>query len=443
MSLLTPRLLLTGLALTTCVTLAACSSAPPATTPPAQSPASAAATPESREVSSLNPRLLYAHAGGLVLLDTVTGDVVHSEDRSGFLRLNSAGDGRHIVVTDGDTFRVFDAGIRARGHGDHDHYYESDPQMTAQTFAAPRAGHVVAHDGWTTLFADGTGEIWSMPSDQISDPGPLVRTARTEAPHHGVAVVLADDSLLTTQGTEEARSVVQVLKDGAVVTQTDACPGSHGEAAAKPTEAGDVILVGCSDGPVVYRDGAFHKVTPPDSYARTGNAAGSPVSPVVLTDYKSDKDAEFERPTRVALVDTRTEKLTLVELGSAYWFRSLARGPQGEALVLTYDGHVNVIDPDSGKVTAQIDAVAPWTENTEWQQPGPAIKTAGNFAYVTDAANKKLVVIDLTSKAVTRTFDLAHAPVEIAVATGKPDAHGEADDDHDDHDHSATPHAHG
>lgn len=445
MTLLSSRILLAGVALTACVTLAACSSAPPAATP--STPAATASATEAREVSALNPRLLYAHTGGLVLLDTVTGDVVHSEDRAAFLRLNDAGDGRHVVVTDGDTFRVFDTGIRARTHGDHAHYYESTPAMTAQTFDAPHAGHVVAHDGWTTLFADGTGQIWSTPSDQIADPGPLVREARTQSPHHGVALILADDSLLTTQGTDEERFTVQVIdKAQKVVAETTDCPGSHGEATAQPTEAGDVVLVGCTNGPVVYRDGSFHKVTAPDAYARTGNAAGSPVSPVVLTDYKSDKGADFERPTRVALVDTRTEQLRLVDLGSSYWFRSLGRGPAGEALVLTYDGKLTVIHPASGEITARIDAIAPWTENTEWQQAGPALKVAGNLAYVTDAQNKKLVVIDLTSNTTVRTLDLAHAPVEIAVTTGHADPHGTADEhgeeSHDD-DHEETAHSHG
>ncbi|WP_233542807.1 hypothetical protein [Kocuria tytonis] len=61
-----------------------------------------------------------------------------------------------------------------------------------------------------------------------------------------------------------------------------------------------------------------------------------------------------------------------VALGSHYWFRSLARGPRGEGLVLTYDGTLNVIDQDTGAVTAKIDVVQPRQEKADWQQPGPA-----------------------------------------------------------------------
>lgn len=144
-----------------------------------------------------------------------------------------------------------------------------------------------------------------------------------------------------------------------------------------------------------------------------------------------DKTAKPERPTRVALVDTRTAQLSLVELGSAYWFRSFARGPQGQGLVLTYDGNVQVIDVNTGKVTAKIAAIKPWREKDKWQDAGPMIKTAGNLAYVTDAESKELIVIDLTTNKVKDRFQLNFAPVEMVVITGEP----EAPADHDGHDH--------
>ena len=67
----------------------------------------------------------------------------------------------------------------------------------------------------------------------------------------------------------------------------------------------------------------------PDTYGRVGNQAGSASSAVVLGDYKTDPDAEHERPTRVALVDTRTAQLRLVDLPASYSSRSLARGEFG------------------------------------------------------------------------------------------------------------------
>ena len=95
----------------------------------------------------------------------------------------------------------------------------------------------------------------------------------------------------------------------------------------------------------------------------------------------------------------------------------------GEAVVLTYDGHLKVIDPETGEITQDIPAIAAWEEKDEWQEPGPVLRIAGDHAYVTDAENNELVVIDLTSGEEVARHELPVTPVEMAVADGKPAAH--------------------
>ena len=92
-----------------------------------------------------------------------------------------------------------------------------------------------------------------------------------------------------------------------------------------------MISIGCENGPVVYRDGAFHKVPVELDYQRSGNQKGHPSSPIVLADHKVEKDPAggIERPTEIALIDTRDATMKTVDLGSPYWFRSLDRGPNG------------------------------------------------------------------------------------------------------------------
>ena len=70
---------------------------------------------------------------------------------------------------------------------------------------------------------------------KASKASAAIRHAKTDAPHHGVALELSDGSLLTTQGTQEARSTVQVRRGDTVLAQTSDCPGVHGEAVAAPT----------------------------------------------------------------------------------------------------------------------------------------------------------------------------------------------------------------
>ncbi|MEX5271334.1 hypothetical protein [Kocuria sabuli] len=403
------------------------------------SPAASDGADRRQEVTSLTPRVVLSYDGGLMTVDAESGEVVGTTEHEGFLRLNSAGDGRHVLVSDSDVFRLFDTGLIDQTHGDHSHYYEQAPALTDTALEAPEAAHVVVHEGKTALFADGSGAIQVMDSTAFSDgvveDGEVERHA-TEAPHHGVAVPLTDGNLLLTQGTEESRDTVQVVTpEGEVVAETTDCPGVHGEAAAAPTEQGDVISLGCENGPVVYRDGAFHKVAVQEEYQRSGNQFGSHDSPIVLADYKTDPDAEQERPTRIGLIDTRTDAIRTVDVGSAYWFRSLARGPEGEALVLTYDGQLNILDADTGEVLHEVDVVEAWEEPEEWQEPGPAVKVAGNRAYVTDAAAQKLHVVDIVAGTLVDSFDLPETPNEIAVVAGKPESPAAPDSGHPGHDH--------
>lgn len=425
----------TAVLIATALTVAACG-----TSEPTAAPASDDDTPQenqSREVSRHVPRVLVAHEGGLTLLDTETGEAVASEEVDGFLRLSDTGDGRHVAVADGSSFRFFDTGLVTEEHGDHDHLRVSAAGLTATRVPAEGSGHVVPHAGTTTFFADGTGEILTLPTDQVASPDAPRTTARTRAPHHGVALRLGDGTLLTTQGTASERRTVELLDGDRVLARTRACPGVHGEATAAPSDGGDVVVLGCEDGPVVLRGGKFHKVDAGLPYARTGILAGHPQSHVVLSDFKTNPDADLERPTRVALVDTATITLRTVDLGSSYWFRSLARGPEGEALVLTYDGTLRVLDEETGEEVQRIEVIEPWQEKDDWQLPGPVLRTAGDRAYVTDAEEQELVVVDLTTGTVERRIDLPAAAVEMAVVTGagSDDSHGHDHDHEDAHGH--------
>ncbi|AKK10720.1 hypothetical protein [Corynebacterium uterequi] len=370
---------------------------------------------EQKEVSSLTPRVVLTHEGGITTIDSLSGEALDAVDEPGFYRLNHAGDGRHVMVTDSDVFRVYDSGNEAAKHEDHYHYYESAPHLKDTSYDAAKAGHVVHHEGLTALFSDATGDVTIVATDEIANPDAKTTTLSTGAAHHGVAVPFEDGSVLHTVGTEEERHTIRhVAADGTVLAETDNCPGVHGEAVAD----GEAVVFGCTNGPVVYRDGAFTKIAA-SGYQRNGNLAGSEDSPIVLGDNKTEKDAEFERPTSVVLIDSRDASLRTVELGSSYWFRSLARGPEGEAIVLTYDGELVIIDEETGEITNKIKVIEPWREKEEWQQPGPILKVAGTDAYVTDAANNTLVVVDLTSGEIALEHKLDFSPVEMAVATGR------------------------
>ncbi len=391
---------------------AACGGTTEADTPAADTIETTTTTVAASEVATAQPRLALTYDGGVLVVDEEELTVVDDFALDGFNRLSPAGDGRHVLISTEGGFRALDTGSWTEAHGDHGHHYAGAPALTDLTFAAEKPGHVVPHAGVTALFDDGTGRI------DVFDPADLAST--TDLPHldsrtlpeahHGVAVPMPDGGMLVTLGDSEERTGVALLdENGTEITRTEQCPGVHGETVA----ADGVVAFGCEDGMAIFRDGRFTKASVPDPYGRIGNQAGSEDSPVVLGDYKTDPDAELERPERVALVDTRTASVRLVDLGTSYTFRSLGRGPAGEALVLGTDGNLHVIDPESGEILRRIEVLEPWTEPEEWQAPRPALEVQGGTAFVTDPATDSLYAVDVASGEI-RTAELPHTPNEIS-----------------------------
>ncbi|GIZ95438.1 hypothetical protein TTY48_00500 [Tsukamurella sp. TY48] len=408
------RTLLAPIVLTTAL-LAACSSGEtPSAAPSASSDADApsGATEERRPAA----RLAYTYDGGVQVLDAASFETLGDIRGDGYLRVNPAGDGRHVFLSEKQGFTLLDLGSWSVPHGDHQHFYSAAPRRTDIRIDAPEPGHVVRHDGRTVLFSDGAGTATSIPSAQVGDPAAPRATYTAPKPHHGVAVERADGSLLVTVGDEKTRTGVAVLdKARTVIAQNDQCPGVHGEGAA----ADGVVVFGCQDGILAVRDTAITKIaSPTPGYARIGNVAATEAHRVVLGDYKVDKDAKPERPTRVSLLDTATGSLRLVDLPASYSFRSLARGQFGEALVLGTDGVLRILDPETGAVSREVKVTAPWTEDADWQQPRPAVFVLGSTAYVTEPATRSIVAIDIPTGEEVRRGTTAHVVDEISGVPG-------------------------
>jgi outer membrane protein assembly factor BamB len=376
-----------------------------------------AAEPE--VVEAAQPRILTTYDGGILTLDANTLDVIADEKIEGFNRLNPVGDGRHALVSTSKGFQLFDAGVWTEPHGDHSHSYATDPEFTDVVYSVDKPGHVVRHDGKTILFSDGDGKIQVFDSAaflETTGEGDAPEPTVTETePHHGVAIEMADGTLVHTEGTEEYRdTVVAVDADGQETARSTGCPGVHGEAAAQ----GEAAAFGCEDGLLVYKNGEFTKIQATEKYARTGNQAGSEESTVVLGDYKTDEDAELERPTKITLTDTAAGSTKVVDLGTSYSFRSLGRGPAGEALVLGTDGKLHVLDPESGEETAAWDVIDEWEEPIEWQDARPTLFVLGDRAYVSEPDTKELHVVDLSNGEVLASAELPEAPNELTGVTG-------------------------
>ncbi|WP_132991488.1 zinc metallochaperone AztD [Gordonia zhaorongruii] len=373
-----------------------------------------------REKGRPTPRLVVSYDGGVRVLDGKTLETVADLPHEGFLRLNSAQDSRHVFVTADDGFDVLDTGTWRETHGDHSHYKVTEPSFTDIDLAGDEPGHVVPHDGRISLFFDGSGEAKTFDPADLAEGEVTTSDYRSPQAHHGVAVSRADGSLVVTHGDEDTRSGVRILDaDRRVVASTDDCPGVHGEAAA----SGGALTFGCENGILVVKGEEITKIPSPDAYGRIGNQQGAPDSPIVLGDYKTRPaedlgDDEIERPTRFSLTDTETESLRVVDLPAAYSFRSLARGQDGEAVILGTDGALYVFDPVTGRQMARHQVIGEWVEPVEWQDPMPSLTILGGTAYISDPGSKTMTAVDLATGEQTARTAIDVGVVETAAVTG-------------------------
>ncbi|HEY1135160.1 MAG TPA: zinc metallochaperone AztD [Nocardioides sp.] len=390
--------------------LAACSSGD---TDSDATPAGDRTTESAESTWTAGPRLAVAYEGGILVLDGTTLETVAELDSEEFTRLNPAGDDRHVMVTVADGFQVLDTGAgTAEG-----------ATLTDLVFPADTPGHVVRHADKTVLYADGTSDTTIIDTAALGDAAaagelPEVETIPGVEAHHGVSVVLEDGSFLTTVGNADGRNGI-VVQDasGAVVAQSDECPGVHGEGTAQD----EAVVLGCEDGALLYQDGQITKLAAPDQpYGRMGNAYVSETSPIIVGDYKTDPDAEGYLLSAVTLIDTAAGTLDVVDLpeGVSYTFRDVARGPGDLAYILASDGSIHVLDPTTGELTDAFPVVDAWEGPVEWQDPHPAITVSGDLAYVTEPAANSVHAVDLTTGEVVATAELDVTPNEIAPAAG-------------------------
>lgn len=396
------RTLISAAALGAVITLASCASG--GSTPPASAPEGSASDAQA------GARVAVAYEGGILVLDGETLETVADFDSEPFTRLNAAGDDRHVMVTMSEGFQVLDTGA---GSAD-------EPELTDTIFEADTPGHVVRHADKTVLYADGTSDTTIFDSADLAkaDGLPEVETIAGVEAHHGVSVVLEDGTFLTTVGNADGRNGI-VAKDaeGTEIASSDQCPGVHGEGTAKD----EAVVFGCENGALIYHDGEITKLEAPDQpYGRMGNAYVSESSPIVVGDYKNDVDAEGYLLSAVTLIDTDAGTLEVVDLpaGVEYTFRDIVRGPEDLAYILSSDGAIHVLDPESGEITDSFPVVEAWEGPAEWQDAHPAIVVAGNVAYVTEPAANSVHAVDLTTGKVLASTELEVTPNEIAPAAG-------------------------
>lgn len=379
------------------------------------------------EHASPTPRIALAYDGGLVVLDAGTLETVGDLELDGFNRINPLGDGRHVAVATAGGWAVLDAGTWGEAHGDHAHYFTAEPALHDVIVPAEKPAHVVVHDGLTSLFDDDTGQVTVVETDEWTDMlehGDVhaVREYTTEAPHHGVAAAANDGTMLVTEGDDDGVSSVKIVDaNDDVIVSSDQCPGLHGETAFTGANGEHYMMTGCHDGVLVFHGDHAHKIEHEDDFGRIGNAFSLDGSDIVLGDYKTDPEGGIGL-TEATLIDVENDSITVIDpfdgADAQYTWRGLARGDDGEALVLGTDGALRVIDPTTGDAVHTVDIIDSWEVPEEWQSPHPALMVLEGMAYVTEPATGEIHAVDYVAGEVWKSAEVGVEMNEIAGATG-------------------------
>lgn len=95
--------------------------------------------------------------GGLKIVDLVSEETVSEFKGDSSTRISTA-DNRYVFEKDAksDKATVIDSGVWTVDHGDHFHYYRSDPKSLGE-LSGKKPGHVVSNGSKVAFFFDGDG----------------------------------------------------------------------------------------------------------------------------------------------------------------------------------------------------------------------------------------------------------------------------------------------
>ncbi len=189
-------------------------------------------------VASERRLLISSMDEGLVeVVDPLSGEVIERLALTGPARLYPTENQRFAVAvqTDNDQINVIDGGLWTEDHGDHLHDYEETPSLLDAAMTGERPIHFVAHGGTVAIFFDGEGTTQLIQQRELEDADAELATLDSSAPHHGVAVPLGDQVLLSMPGTESDSALPIGMAvyslSGELLQEFPDCPGLHGEAA--------------------------------------------------------------------------------------------------------------------------------------------------------------------------------------------------------------------
>ncbi|WP_432244972.1 hypothetical protein ACRB8A_14810 [Arthrobacter sp. G.S.26] len=397
-----PALLLAALPLL----LSACAA------PTAAEPSQPAATPHGYVAGAQeNPEpqtgllTVDSATGEARLLSLLTGD---TSDAGRFGKVDALHqDGRYALVTTPEHVEVFDTGAWTVDHGDHAHYYSSEPR-TVGTIEVPDPGSIAGDGKDLAVFSD-TGGYAAVFRHKDLDAGSIDEAFRiTTSAHRGMVVPYEGHFIASVAAEGSAvASGVEVRDDAnATVLARQDC---QDPAASATTRVG--VVLACADAALLIteEDGTFAAERIPYPAAN----AGVPAATSLEHRAGSNELAGPAGDAGVWHLDVSARAWTLLPT-PARTVAASAVGDTRRVLALGVDGVLRTLDPRTGAVTAEAPLLAPLTGS---EPAVPALRVDASRAYLSDPAGSRVLELDYADGLrAARTFDVPAA--DLVLETG-------------------------
>lgn len=344
------------------------------------------------------PQLQLAYlddAGSVHALDLLTGEAAALGDVGGVSAV--ATDGRFLFAAsdpDGE-LSVVDTGTWTVDHGDHVHYYRTDPRVTG-TLDWSGGVRAASSETLTALFSPDTGTGVVLDRAALGQ-GEVTELARIEAaPHDGALVPLGNRLVATTPD-----SVLVLDPEGEPLGAGTDCAEPRGGHA---TRVG--VVVSCADGAVLVTEAdagvdleRIPYPSPVPDGERAGGFANRPGRPAVAAPAGS---------RGVWLLDTRARSWEFLATDTP-WVQAVAADDDEDRVVgIDAGGRVVVLTP--GEPAAATEPLLPPDRLDQVD-----LQVDADRAYVNDPAGTRLLEIDYADGArLARTFPAEVAPAHLA-----------------------------
>ncbi|HWI30430.1 MAG TPA: ABC transporter [Microbacterium sp.] len=316
-------------------------------------------------------------------------------------------DGRYLFAQTKAGIEIVDSGAWTWDHGDHSHYYRSDPRLLGPLEGdgpAVVATTNLSSTGGTGVFFADSGDAVLLDTEALSE-GELVERFRLHtSPHNGMVVPIGSFALVTRAENGATASVAAYTSDGEPTGLEEPCVDAAGTIA---TRVGAVI--GCRDGALLatvqQRELTLERIPYP---AGTTAAAATAFTnregrPAVAS--LADTDG-------VWLLDTRERSWTLLPAPAPLVGVTAVDDDDEHVLALAADGRMLVLNGEDGAILAET---APLVADSIAAGHVPALIADQQRAYLSGPVERRLYEIDFVDNArIARAFDTVGSPTFTA-----------------------------